>query len=51
MKPSNPYDLENHNMNVVSCDSFTENQLLLVEMLLNDDIHVKISIALLNDKE
>lgn len=36
MNPSNPNDLRNHNMDVVSCDSFTENQLLLAEMLLKD---------------
>ncbi|CAL4936223.1 unnamed protein product [Urochloa decumbens] len=29
-------DLTHHKMNVVSCDSFTENQLLLKEMLLKD---------------
>jgi len=36
VKPSNPNDLKNHKMDVVSCDSFTENQLLLAEMLLKD---------------
>ncbi|RLN17782.1 uncharacterized protein C2845_PM02G46310 [Panicum miliaceum] len=36
MKPDNLKDSTNHKMNVVSCDSFTENQLLLMEMLLKD---------------
>ncbi|KAK8444034.1 hypothetical protein SEVIR_9G071000v4 [Setaria viridis] len=36
MKPDNLTDSKNHKMIVVSCDSFTENQLLLTEMLLKD---------------
>jgi len=36
MKPDNRKDSTNHKMNVIPCDSFTENQLLLVEMLLKD---------------
>ncbi|CAL4944641.1 unnamed protein product [Urochloa decumbens] len=36
VKTDNLTDLTHHKMNVVSCDSFTENQLLLKEMLLKD---------------
>ncbi|CAN6309124.1 unnamed protein product [Urochloa humidicola] len=36
IQPDNLTDLTHHKMNVVSCDSFTENQLLLKEMLLKD---------------
>ncbi|TVU44779.1 hypothetical protein EJB05_04235, partial [Eragrostis curvula] len=36
LKSGNPTELKNHKMHVVSCDSFTENQLLLTEMLLKD---------------
>ncbi|KAJ1293379.1 hypothetical protein BS78_01G063600 [Paspalum vaginatum] len=35
-KPGDLSDLKTHKMNIVSCDSFTENQLLLTEMLLKD---------------
>ncbi|CAL4919334.1 unnamed protein product [Urochloa decumbens] len=36
IKPNNVTDSIQHKINVVSCDSFTENQLLLAEMLLKD---------------
>ncbi|WVZ60730.1 hypothetical protein U9M48_010714 [Paspalum notatum var. saurae] len=35
-KPGDLSDLKTQKMNIVSCDSFTENQLLLTEMLLKD---------------
>lgn len=54
-----PTDLRNHKMQVISCDSFTENQLLLTEMLLKDHylletakaitgIHVPVSVVDVN---
>jgi hypothetical protein len=36
VKSGNPTDLENHNIDVMLCDSFTETQILLKEMLLKD---------------
>jgi hypothetical protein len=36
LKSSNPTDLKTHKIDVLSCDSFTETQLLLKEMLLKD---------------
>uniref|UniRef100_A0A0E0P1Y6 DUF3741 domain-containing protein n=1 Tax=Oryza rufipogon TaxID=4529 RepID=A0A0E0P1Y6_ORYRU len=46
---SNPTDLQDQKMHVVSCDSFTENQLLLMRMLLKDQYLLETAKALVRN--